>query len=288
VSGSEPRVVRVMVEALRDEAVPELEWDAIESRLMARIDAPDASELLERVDAVRGASRGDDLRSEQTPLREASSETSSVPSRDRLRSARGPLRWIPLVAASLAVAAGVWAAARTENEGATSGLQKGIHASEPPREQPAASPGRAFERSEAAPEDDAAMPSIEAALPSASHGAPTPRSPRPQVAPSSAVVEPAVLPSAAPDAPRTAVTEAELRGRIEGCFSTVALPEAGRDGVAVGVGSTLRLQVAEDGSVVQAQFDPPLKPELQRCALFVLASRLGPGARSVAIPVRAR
>jgi hypothetical protein len=102
------------------------------------------------------------------------------------------------------------------------------------------------------------------------------------------MVEPAAVPPIPFDAARTSVTEAELRGRIEGCFSTVALPEAGRDGVLVGVGSTLRLQVAEDGSVMQAQFDPPLKPELQRCALFVLASRLGPGARTIAIPVRAR
>jgi hypothetical protein len=102
------------------------------------------------------------------------------------------------------------------------------------------------------------------------------------------VAEPATPPTVSFDTSRTVVTEAELRGRIEGCFSTVALPEAGREGVAVDVGSTLRIQVAEDGAVVQAQFDPPLKPELQRCALFVLASRLGPGARTVAIPVRAR
>jgi hypothetical protein len=87
---------------------------------------------------------------------------------------------------------------------------------------------------------------------------------------------------------RPFVSEAALRGTVESCFASVPLPENGGDEVRVSIASTLRLEVAEDGAIRSAVFAPPLKPELQSCAEFVLRSRLAPGARRVAIDVRAR
>lgn len=57
------------------------------------------------------------------------------------------------------------------------------------------------------------------------------------------------------------------------------------EGVTVLINSTLRVQVNDDGSVKSAAFNPPLERELQGCAVFVLRSKLQPGARVLSIPI---
>jgi len=50
--------------------------------------------------------------------------------------------------------------------------------------------------------------------------------------------------------------------------------------------SSLRVRVEPDGAVAAVSFHPPLRPELQSCALFVLSLRLGAGPRELSVPIR--
>lgn len=60
------------------------------------------------------------------------------------------------------------------------------------------------------------------------------------------------------------------------------------EGVRILVSSTLRVQIADDGSVKSAVFQPPLEPELQSCAVSLLRAKLQPGSRVLSIPVNVK
>lgn len=119
-----------------------------------------------------------------------------------------------------------------------------------------------------------------------------PQGPRPgEPAPASQpprVGAPAIEPSAAP-APAAAAppSEASIRASVQRCFGDVQAKKAPNEGVSVSVSSTLRVVVRADGSVQGVTFNPPLGPDLQSCAVFLFRENLGPGERTLAIPVAA-
>lgn len=84
------------------------------------------------------------------------------------------------------------------------------------------------------------------------------------------------------------MTEASARNSLERCFADVEArspkPE-GRSPVSVTVRSTLSLGLLDDGTVKSAVFSPPLRAELQSCAVGLLKARFEPGRRTVAIPL---
>jgi hypothetical protein len=116
--------------------------------------------------------------------------------------------------------------------------------------------------------------------------APAPPGALHQVAPPPA--QPAAKPQveveapAAPPAP-PALTTATILARLDRCFRSVYEP--GSSSVQISVSSTFRIQVNDDGSIRQARFDPPLKPELSTCAGGAIAGRFAPGTGNLDIPV---
>jgi hypothetical protein len=71
------------------------------------------------------------------------------------------------------------------------------------------------------------------------------------------------------------------------CLAGVRAKEQGSSasGVSVSVASTLSVQTREDGSVKSASFNPPLRAEMQSCAVFLFRSKLSGGARTLSVPV---
>lgn len=93
-------------------------------------------------------------------------------------------------------------------------------------------------------------------------------------------------PGAAPPAPKTEpalLTAANIRAHLARCFRQSY--EANGSTVDVSVTSTLRVDVAADGTVRAARFDPPLKPEFQACAGSAIAGRFAAGAGHLDIAV---
>jgi len=85
------------------------------------------------------------------------------------------------------------------------------------------------------------------------------------------------------------LNESAVRARIMGCIANVrAEHSTSNDGVSVSVVSTLKLSLDASGAVKGASFNPPLLPEYQSCAVFVLRGRLAPGQRTVSIPFEVR
>ncbi|MFO0548423.1 MAG: hypothetical protein U0271_08560 [Polyangiaceae bacterium] len=130
-----------------------------------------------------------------------------------------------------------------------------------------------------------------------------PTSPRPRIdsvepAPTAPTVDTSIASTAPPVVDTSTATatvsaqppvssEGSVQGRLLACMKKVqSSKQPGTNGqVAVSVNSTLRLTVGDDGSVKGASFNPPLLPELQSCAVFLLHERFTPGARTVTIPV---
>jgi hypothetical protein len=98
--------------------------------------------------------------------------------------------------------------------------------------------------------------------------------------------------SASPTAAAPVLDEGTIRGSLEGCFARVEAQhraDAGKDdGVALTMRSTLRLKVADDGAIRAASFNPPLRPDLQACAVSLLSGHVQGGARTLDIPVEIR
>jgi hypothetical protein len=87
------------------------------------------------------------------------------------------------------------------------------------------------------------------------------------------------------------MSEASIRSSLDRCFARVEAQkrEASKDdSVSVTMRSTLRLRVAEDGAINGASFSPPLRPDLQGCAVSLLSAHVDRGARTVEIPVEIR
>jgi hypothetical protein len=109
---------------------------------------------------------------------------------------------------------------------------------------------------------------------SAAPGAPAPPPATQVVAP----VPSAQLPAVDPNAQRTIID------RVRACARKNV---EGADGVVITVSTQLELQIADDGMVSVATFDPPLKPEVSTCVSGTLyGTRFAqPGAVSVSIDV---
>lgn len=100
--------------------------------------------------------------------------------------------------------------------------------------------------------------------------------------------EPAVSTTvSAPPASPGATSDATARSSILGCIAKIRNERQARaaDGVRILVDSTLRVVVSEEGAVKSAVFNPPLEADLQGCAVFLLRTKLEPGARVLSIPV---
>lgn len=89
-----------------------------------------------------------------------------------------------------------------------------------------------------------------------------------------------------PPAEPPALSDAAVSATLHGCLTKVrAQPASGSPEVSVSLASTLRVETRDDGSVKSASFNPPLRPELQACAVFLFKSRLSGGARVLSVPV---
>jgi hypothetical protein len=123
--------------------------------------------------------------------------------------------------------------------------------------------------------------------PEPEHAAPQPLAINKPAQPAHANAKPA--PEAAPPAPAPAapelprITVGTVQARLNRCFKQTF--EASSDSVRVSVASTLRVDLKPDGSMRGARFDPPIKPELQNCAVGALAGRFADGETHVDIPV---
>lgn len=94
----------------------------------------------------------------------------------------------------------------------------------------------------------------------------------------------AAAPEIAPPAPPpVTLTPDVMKSRLNACFRRVY--DGSSSTVHVSVSSTLKLVLGDDGSVVAARFDPPLKVELQECAGGAIGGRFAPGAKKLDIPV---
>lgn len=83
---------------------------------------------------------------------------------------------------------------------------------------------------------------------------------------------PAQARSAPKPAEKPALTVAGVRSALKGCFEqTYTAPSDGS--VRLSVVTSLTLTLRADGSVEQAKFDPPLKPEFTQCAQGVIFGR---------------
>jgi hypothetical protein len=115
------------------------------------------------------------------------------------------------------------------------------------------------------------------ASPPAPVAARAPEAPAPAVPAAPVAVDPAPAPAALP-----LLTVGSVQSSLDRCFRRV-LP--GSSSVQIQLSSTLRFQLAPDGKVLGARFDPPLKPELQSCAEGVFAGRFAPGPAALDVPV---
>jgi hypothetical protein len=84
------------------------------------------------------------------------------------------------------------------------------------------------------------------------------------------------------------MNEATARASLERCFAEVESRSAKSDNqnpVSVTVRSTLNLGLREDGSVKSAIFSPPLRADLQNCAVGLLKAKFDRSKPRIAIPV---
>lgn len=88
------------------------------------------------------------------------------------------------------------------------------------------------------------------------------------------------------------LSEGTIHASLDRCFAQVEAQHKAKgapdDGVALTMRSTLRLRVADDGAIKGASFNPPLRPDLQSCAVSLLSGRVAPGARTLEVPVEIR
>lgn len=131
-----------------------------------------------------------------------------------------------------------------------------------------------------------AQPAPPAVAPSAPrHVEPAPASVVGAPAPSASVA--AVAPQETKVDPAATLSDSVASSTLVSCVSKARKERQAKapDGVSVTVSSTLKVAVADDGTVKSAVFNPPLERELQGCAVFLLRSKLEPGARVLSIPV---
>lgn len=135
-------------------------------------------------------------------------------------------------------------------------------------------------------------PRVEAREASAPSSAPSGASAKPSDANSArpattavASAQPAPPPSAEPGPAK--MSDSALGSTVVGCMARIRNDRQAKaaEGVKILVNSVLSIQVNDDGSVRGATFNPPLERELQGCAVFVLRSKLEPGARVVSVPI---
>lgn len=82
-------------------------------------------------------------------------------------------------------------------------------------------------------------------------------------------------------------SDAELAARVRRCLVERAPHPSNLDeGLDRRIESSLRVRVEPNGQVAAVSFHPPLRPELQSCALFVLSLRLAEGPRELSVPIR--
>ncbi len=93
--------------------------------------------------------------------------------------------------------------------------------------------------------------------------------------------------SASADGAGPALSDAAVSSTLMSCLAGVRAKEqgSGASGVSVSVASTLTVQTRDDGSVKSASFNPPLRGEMQSCAVFLFRSKLTGGARTLAVPI---
>jgi hypothetical protein len=86
---------------------------------------------------------------------------------------------------------------------------------------------------------------------------------------------------------KPALSDASVSSTLMSCLTGVRAKEQSSSaaGVSVSVSSTLTVQTREDGTVKSASFSPPLRAEMQSCAVFLFRSKLTGGARTLAVPV---
>ncbi len=358
--GGEVLALRFMVNAVEREPPPMLDWERVEARLYARIEAEEASPAREgevsaastlelrqpavapRVSSRARASAAQPSRAESeasglggaaTPERSAGASTAAPSPRrasrlgpgERGRSRRGSSKvrarslglWAAAAALLVSAAAFAWfervgarpeprREAETQSElpergstsaasevGAPSGgseLGESTRASSPER-------GRAEGEHGAEPRIGAAHADAERRAPHAT----TQASPNaPSGAASSVALQAGALsgssaPLRATDGPATrpsvaalqTTSDAELAARVRRCLVERAPhPSTLDEGLERRIESSLRVRVEPDGAVAAVSFHPPLRPELQSCALFVLSLRLGAGPRELSVPIR--
>jgi len=113
-----------------------------------------------------------------------------------------------------------------------------------------------------------------------------PQAAAPQAAPAP-VPRPTDLPASAPPAkPDPGAPAVPPRDAIAAAVKECVHSRARSNEVKVTVTSTLRLKVSASGDVETAQFDPPLRPEIQTCAAATIyKSKLPGSAGTVTIPI---
>lgn len=91
----------------------------------------------------------------------------------------------------------------------------------------------------------------------------------------------------APAAAAPVLREGAIGPSLDRCFQAAEAKHraGGSEDVVVTMRSTLRLRVAEDGAIQAAAFNPPLRSDLQACAVSLLSSHVEGGARTIEIPI---
>lgn len=83
------------------------------------------------------------------------------------------------------------------------------------------------------------------------------------------------------------MSDAELATRVRTCLAARASqPSSAEEGLARRIESSLHVRIEADGTVGSVSFQPPLRPELQSCALFILPLRFAGAPRELRVPIR--
>ncbi|MFO0612076.1 MAG: FecR family protein [Polyangiaceae bacterium] len=111
--------------------------------------------------------------------------------------------------------------------------------------------------------------------------------PEPSTQRPTASAEPPAASATASDPPTASpvLSDSGLRGSLVGCIESVMSKQSSQGSVSLSAESTVRFVVDEEGVIRSASFNPPLKPELQACAVPLLRAKVAPGARSIQVPV---
>jgi len=96
---------------------------------------------------------------------------------------------------------------------------------------------------------------------------------------------PAATPGAEPVV--AVLSDAAVSSTLMSCLRGVRAKEQTNSSadVTVSVVSTLKVETLADGSVKSASFSPPLRGDMQSCAVFLFRSKLSGGARVLSVPV---